>query len=308
MSTHAQIVSGDAVEIVKPATRVCLLAQDFLADVKCNWLLVALEATPDQLFALALLAPIMHKFAHIDVVVSGLWDSTFAHDIDATTAVLRKHCKLPVRSCRVLAGWTRVRPGAPPLGDGSKQITCHRATRISERVCGTKLAYSAVVVLGDAADVARIAQRTAEFEVDAFAGSVLAFSNPPTFGRHTPTTAWWQSARRICMLPTKLLSDQGRNPHSTANIEHMVANHFPDLHAIACAYASSNIARDDAATMLVAALLTKTRKLRRYKLAATLHHYTWWLSCDTLEEQRALHTLLCAVAQENALAPPTRYI
>ncbi len=305
MATASTIVRGIATP--EEAHTNDLLANAFLDGVGRERMLVTLEATPDQLLALIVLAPVMHKFRRVDVILGGMWDRTLAHDIRAVKHVLFAHCNLR-GVARVFAGWTRVRPGAPPaLADvGYEALECGSARVVAEQMCAANAQYDAAVVLGDDAEINRLAYD--HQAAGALVKTALAFARLPT-NTHTKTAFWWQT-HRIYMLPRDLIPAKSIAKHAFEHLAEKVAIRFPDLHAIAAAYAGHGLygAHRTEATILTASLLVNTKQLRVFGLTATPLHATWWLHINDDAFQRKLHCLLLTTAREGVCMLPNRHV
>lgn len=277
-------------------------------------MLVTLEATPDQLLALVLLAPVARMFGAVDVVVSGMWDDTFAHDLEAARCVLYDHCKLSRSTARVYAGWTAVGGGAPPGLINRGPLVAPSVARVAERMQSVdraynsvasrgNYAYDAVVVLGEALELERLLRHCGSS--DAVAGASVAMARMPL--RTLPHAAL-DVVRRVYALPREVVAAEAEDTGAVVRLTQVVAERFPDICVIHSAYAEGGFAVPCAreATMLAAGLLLPPADLRTFGLVASAHHATWWPHADSREDQTALHGMLLHAAAEALALPPTR--
>jgi len=302
MASALDVVQGTAAAQPKAVS----LAVEFVGQER-NRALVTMDGRTDHLVALAVLAPVLHMFQAVDVVVSGLWDDTFVHDIKAVVRVLTTHCNMSPWSTTVYAGWTAVCPEAPPGLVDRSDLPRESAQCVVERLQAVPDAYNSVFVFGELDELDRIVAACGTNQ--ALSGAALALARMPIRSIRDDSYVW--KARHVYAIPRLMPTFAEDKLEETMWLAHLVTHRFPDIARIHQAYVNGGYPTArivDEATMMTAALLLPTDSLRPFGLTATNEHYTWWFHVDSDSAVNKLRSTLYSAAADALVLPAKRCI
>jgi hypothetical protein len=301
MASALDVVQGTAAQ-----SKAKSLAAEFVGQDR-ERALVTMDGSADHLVALAVLAPVLHMFSAVDVVVSGLWDDTFVHDIKAVVHVLNVHCGMSSWSTTVYAGWTAVCPGAPPGLVDRSVMPRKSARRVVERMQATPNAYNSVFVFGELDELDRIVAACGSKQ--ALSGAALALARMPIRSLCDDSYVW--RARHVYAIPRLMQPFAKDKLEEALRLAHLVTYRLPDIARVHHAYVDGGYPTSwivDEATMMAAALLLPTDSLRPFGLVATNKHCTWWFHVATDTAVNNLRNALYGAAADALVLPPKRCI